>query len=122
MLYPRVNDGTWSASMTGKINGDGGHLMHRSGIRPNGQPYALTEDCCEPTAAVGKPDERMSGCCHCSLQSGRQPTVRARAESKMEPQITQNTQRAAVPYKARTMRLISRRRLPKLRDGEPRLA
>lgn len=35
-------------------------------------------------------------------------------ERKMEPQITQNTQRAAVPYRARTMRLISRRGLPKL--------
>ena len=100
--------------MSGKIDGDRGHLMHRSGIRPNGQPYALTEDCCEPTAAVGKPHERMSGCCHCSFQSGRQPTVGAGAESKMEPQITQNTQRAAAPYRAKAMRLISRRGLPKL--------
>jgi hypothetical protein len=33
---------------------------------------------------------------------------------KMEPQITQNTQKAAVRYRSRTMRLISRRGLPKL--------
>jgi hypothetical protein len=32
----------------------------------------------------------------------------------MEPQITQNTQRATVPCRARAMRLISRRGLPKL--------
>jgi hypothetical protein len=47
ILYPGVNDGTWSASMSGRIDGDGGHLMHRSGICPNGQPYALAEDCRE---------------------------------------------------------------------------
>jgi hypothetical protein len=39
-----VNDETWSASMSDKIDGNGGHLMHRSGICPNGQLYALTED------------------------------------------------------------------------------
>ena len=33
---------------------------------------------------------------------------------KLEPQNTQNTQRAAVAYRSRTMRLISRRGLPKL--------
>jgi hypothetical protein len=82
-----VNDGTWSASMSGKIDGDGGQLMHRSGIGPNGQPYALTEDCCEPTAAVGKPHERI--------------LVLAIAHSK-----------AAVPVSANTGREILSRRYP----------